>query len=105
MTTTRTIPVTISPEATRHVMQLGLWSEFEEMLEHTKHAVPNLESISSRIDALDSDDERVILIIAEKAASPGDDGMADVSAEQDWDRWAIATFPAEVRRHFCMMAL
>ena len=95
---TSTIPnlVRISKEAAGHVVRLGLRPESEAMLQHAEQAVPDLKSVSSRLDVPADGGEPVVLIVAETAA-PDRGGMADVSAELDWDRWAIATFGPEVR--------
>src|SRR4051812_32985226 len=98
------IPINVSPDAAARVAGIGLQSELDAMLGHTKEAVPGLRSISVYLDLRPEGGDPVVLIMAD-ITEPGPDGpgMADDRIELKWDRWAIATFPPDVNRHFCMM--
>ncbi|MDR3633940.1 MAG: hypothetical protein P4L84_09055 [Isosphaeraceae bacterium] len=105
MATTAEVPVNVSEQAEHRILELGLWPQFEAMVEHTKQATPSLRSISVSL-ADQAGVASSILILAEIAEfNVSAPGMADESTEWRWDRWAIATFPPDVLRHFCMMAI
>jgi hypothetical protein len=76
------------------------------MLEHTKQSTPGLRSIAVSLDDQFRQSDPTILIVAEiDEFDPNAPGMADESTEWRWDRWASETFPPDVLRHFCMMAI
>jgi hypothetical protein len=106
MTTKTDTSVDISFDAADHIQCLGVWPEFKTMLEHTRATVPRLRSISVSLDKQVDSDEPAVLILA-NVEEPGAEvsGLADESAEWEWDRWAVATFSPEVLRHFCLMAV
>src|SRR5690349_15892086 len=100
------VPEIIDPEAEAQVEKLGLQPEFRAMLDRIKQVVVGLQSISVSLDPRPEGDDPIILILA-ALKDPGPDGsnMADEGLESQWDRWAIETFPPDVNRHFCMMAI
>ena len=106
MATTAELPVHVSEQAEHRILELGLLPQFQAMVEHTKQSTPSLRSISVSLDDQAGEDDSPILILAEieefNVSAPG---MADESTEWRWDRWAIETFPPDVLRHFCMMAI
>jgi hypothetical protein len=99
---TNTIPVRVSPEAAAHVAELGLQGELEEMLAHTRQAVPGLRAIDVILaPACDiEDDPRVILEVTTPAPN-----MPYDPAETEWGKWFVRTFPPDVVRHFCMLTV
>jgi hypothetical protein len=103
---THTLPVQVSDDAEAYVESLGLRPEFEAMLEHAKQAIPGVRSILVRVDDSFETGEPIILILAD-LSQPGTSGPggSGESAELAWDRWAVETFPPDVNRHFCMMAI
>ena len=58
-----TIPLTVTPEATAHITELGMQREFEQMLQHALLTVPDLESITVTLEynPETGDDPRVVI--------------------------------------------
>jgi hypothetical protein len=103
MATTANVPITIAPEAAAHVAELGLQQEFEQMLEHTKQAVPGLRAINVILtyDPETGDDPRIIIeALKPQPARPEED-----TSQFDYRWWEINTFPPEVFTHFCMLTI
>src|SRR5437879_3390871 len=92
-----TIPVEVTPDAAARIEELGMWKEFEAMIEHTKNTVVDLNSILvTRFDDLDDPGESRVSIQA-RQHSPA---SVDISTWDNWGSWFIAAFPPEVRRYF-----
>lgn len=102
MTRTTTVPLTVTPEAAAHVAQLGLHEEFEQMLEHTRQAVPGLRSIQVKLEYNPETEDQPAVVIWSSMEDRGLD--YDPTAEQ-WSRWEIETFPPEVCIHFVMVPI
>ncbi len=97
-----TVPLTITPEATAHVAELGMQREFEQMLERTLQTVPGLQSIEVTLEynPETGDDPRVVIW------SYMEDRRLEYDPTEDqWGRWKITTFPPEVCEHFVMLAV
>jgi hypothetical protein len=93
--------ISVARDAAEQVAQLGIQPEFEAMLDHTWQTIPGLRSISVSLDdGFEQGTHPTVLILAELI----EPGRGDHSLEVQWDEWAVATFPADVNRHFCMMA-
>ena len=95
-------PVTISPEATARVAELGLQREFEQILEHTRQSIPGLRRIEVTLaPAHDTgDDPRIIL----------DAFLSDRDSPQNpvtnrWRDWVLATCSPDVWRHFMLLTV
>lgn len=100
MVTALIVPVTITPEAAERVAELGMQTELERMLEHTKQAVDGLLRIDVNLaPPYDTGDEPGILIepVSCKSFRLGD------AADRAWGEWKIDTFPPDVCRHFAML--
>lgn len=105
MSLTFQIPIDESPDARAHVEQLGLRHQLDAMLEHTKQTISDLRAISVQLDPYTSSVPTVLILAEIRDPGPDGPGMADESAELRWDHWARQTFPREINRHFCFMAM
>lgn len=99
MNQTAIIPVKITPEAQARVTELGMQTEFEQMLEHTRQHVADLVQID--------------VVLAERYDTGGEPGvtieaLADrpfvPSDKTSWNlgSWKVRTFPPQVCEHFCI---
>jgi hypothetical protein len=100
MSTLTSVPVAVSPEATKHVDGLGLQSEFEAMLEHTLEAVPGLRGVDVTLahDPEGEDVPRVIIVAYMEYR-----GLEYDPTEDDWGRWLVTWFTPDVSSHFAMI--
>jgi len=102
MTPTTSVPTAITNEAGAHVARLGMRQELEQMLEHARQ-IPGLRRLHLVVEPPhDAGDPDAIVIEAlrdESAYTESDTTSAE------WGRWFGAAFPAEVRRHFCLLTL
>jgi len=95
-----TIPVTITPEAAARVAELGMQKELDQMIAHTRQAVPGLQRLDVVLDPpYDTGDEPYLTIWAtiDQPLVPSD------KTSSDWGRWKVTTFPPEVCQHFAML--
>ena|ERR1043166_3780485 len=103
MATTTAIPLSISPEATARVRQLGMEREFEMMLEHTRQTVPSLR----RIEVIEYDDPEIdptgsrVIIMAWKDEPP----VVGDPTDRLWGRWQMDTFSPDIFRWFDFEAI
>jgi hypothetical protein len=97
-----TVPLTITPEATAHVAELGMQREFEQMLERALQTVPGLQSIKVVLtyNPETGDDPRVVIW-----SYMEDRGLEYDPTEDEWGRWKVTTFPPEVCEHFVMLTV
>ena len=97
MSTTSNVPVTITPEASAHVAELGLQKEFEQILEHTRQTIPGLRSIRADYESGYGIDIPCILIEAWVS-----DSKAADRADREWGVWRLTAFPPRVGEHFVL---
>jgi hypothetical protein len=88
-----TIPVTVTPEATARLAELGFQQELDLMLQHTLQSVPALRSVAVQL-ALPYDTGEEPTIVIEATANLDATGICQ--AEQQWGNWVINTFPPQV---------
>ncbi len=106
MSTIKELPISISVPAADRILELQAWPQFKAMLEHATQSTPGVRSIAVSLDDQSRQSDPMILIVAEiEEFRPDTPGMADESTEWQWDRWASETFPPDILRHFCMMAI
>ncbi len=99
MSVLTTVPLTIEPEAAARIAELGMQAEFEQMLEHTRQVVPNLDRINVTLALpYDTGDEPGIIIEAMR----NDPYVGDDRTWWEWGGWFVNTFPPDVCRHFVM---
>jgi hypothetical protein len=92
------VPLTITPEATAYVAELGLQREFEEMLTHALQTIPKLRELEVELQPAYDDIPCVLLLAERDDPHPEADRTAD-----DWGRWKRTTFPPEVGQHFVLL--
>ena len=97
MSTTTTIPVTVTPEAAAYVAELGLQKEFEQMLEHARQTIPGVRSIRADYNSGYNVDPPYIDI--EAAVSDYD---AAQEADDAWGVWRLTAFPPQVGLNFAL---
>lgn len=93
------VPLTITPEATARIAELGLQREFEQMIEHVRQVVPELKAIEVvRELPYDTDSEPVsITAYSDEAFAPGR------RMSRDLIRWEVNTFPPQVLEHLIIL--
>ena len=97
MTTTTTVPFTITDEAVALLRELGLQKEFEQIIEQLKQFVPGLLSIQVRVMTMyDEGNRQIVLVECEML----DRQLEDDSTQRDWGMLFSSLFPSEVREHF-----
>jgi hypothetical protein len=97
---TKTIPVTITPEAEARVAELGMRAELEQMLERARLTIPGLARLQVGVEQpYDTGGEPSIGIEArtDQVWAPED------RTWKDYSRWKINTFPARVWSHFTLL--
>jgi hypothetical protein len=97
------IPLTVDPEASALVAELGLQAELERMLEHARHTVSGLLQLYVVFaPPYDTGPDPAIVIEAHR------DPTARQPDDQTWyrfSRWQIATFSPDVFRHFVLLIM
>ena len=97
MSTTTSIPVTVTPEAAAYVAELGLQKEFEQMLEHARLTIPGLLSLRADYNTGYNVDPPYIDIQATVS-----DYEAAQEADDAWGLWHITAFPPQVGLNFAL---
>ncbi len=100
MTSTSAIPVTIAPEATTQVAELGLEKQFRQMLEHIQQTVSGIRTITVNVQPpFDLGGEPCVIfdVLMEKPPLGKD------PTEENFSRWQIDIFPPDVYQHFIML--
>jgi hypothetical protein len=100
MTAPATGPATITPEAAARIDELGIRTEVEQMIEHTRQTVPALKRIAVVLeDAYETWDQPYLTIHATR----GDEPRVGDRTEREWGAWRVRTFPPDVCIHIAMM--
>jgi hypothetical protein len=100
MTKATIVPVTLTPEATARVAELGMRSQLDQMLEHTRQSIPDLLSIEVKLDEpYNPGDTPRVIIEARRAGRL----LLPDRTEWDWGGWKVSTFPPEVAEQFLMI--
>src|SRR5438477_11634940 len=92
---TKTIPVTVTPEATARIAELGFQTQIEQMIEHARH-LPDVV--------------RIEVVLNERYDMGGEPGVAveaygtrpfdpNDTLTEDLGRWQVNAFPPEVMEH------
>jgi hypothetical protein len=104
--TTTELPIKISVPAADRFLELETRPRFRAMIEHPRQSINVLRLITVSLDDQSHPEEPTTLMVAEIDDSHLETpGVADESAEWRWDRWAAETFPPDVLRQYCMMAI
>jgi hypothetical protein len=102
MTTSTSVPVTITAEAATRIAELGMQSAVEQMIERAKQTIPGLKALDVILEpAWDTgpDDYLTIQGFSDREWDPED------ASEREYDRWAIRTFPPEVTSQIVLSIL
>ncbi len=101
MDTADTIPVFIDPEAAELVKELGMQAEFEQMLEQARQTIPNLCRINVEFGPpYDTGPDPAVLIKAYRDSTARE---PDDVVWNQYSRWKLSTFSADVYRHFTLL--
>lgn len=97
MTIKTDVPVVIPPDAAARIAQLGIQPEVEQMLDHTKHTVPDLEAIE--IELWDDEFEPGQPHLSINAWRPGcSASLDDYAPQRELGSWLVRTFSPDVAR-------
>src|SRR5262249_36637016 len=99
MTTTKTIPVTWTPEATARVAELGFQAQVDQMIEYARRNLPGVT--------------RIEVVLNDRYDMGGEPGVAIEAYSTEFDsvaerlpshlvEWEISEFPPEVLEHLLM---
>lgn len=99
MATTTEIPVVIHADAAARVAQLCMQQHLEQMIEHTKQTVTELERVEVEAwdEEYDPGQAHVCLIAWRHGPS-----RSSLDASDAWNDWFIQSFPADVARWFSL---
>jgi hypothetical protein len=101
MTSTATVPVTISSEARSFVEGLHQGGDLETMIDRAARTVPGLRSIEVVLDEATAEmPAGLVLWVHRYAVDPGSD-----PTHRDWIDWMAATFPPEVCQNFTLLSV
>jgi hypothetical protein len=99
MTTSATIPVTVTPEAASRIAALGFQGAVDRMIDYARHQLPEVERIEVALyDRYEDGDEPGIAvdIYSRRPSSP------DENPAWDMIKWRVREFPPEVLEHTLM---
>jgi hypothetical protein len=93
MTTSATIPVTVTPEAAARIAKLGIQAEVDRMIDYARHNIPELARIEVNLyDRYELGDEPGLSVDI-YSRHPFDQGDCFT---RDMGHWVVRTFPPEV---------
>jgi hypothetical protein len=102
MAPTTTIPVTVTPEASDYVDELGMRGQFEQMIEHTRRTMAGLRAIHVTLQPpYDLGGGPCVLI----EATTDDPHLEYDPSQGEWARWQVGAFPPEVNQHFVLLVV
>src|SRR5207244_3147699 len=90
------IPVTVEPEATARIAELGFQAEVERMLEHAKQTLPNIQRIEVVMNHRYDEDKADGVWIEVWSDHPYDPNEGISEQLRDW---FIFSFSPDVRRY------
>jgi hypothetical protein len=99
MTTSATVPVTVTPEAAARIAELGFEGQVQRMMDHARQRLPRLVRIEVALnERYDTEEEDGVLIAAYCRS------LDEPSGETFWElaRWMTSEFPPEVLWHLHM---
>jgi hypothetical protein len=99
---THTVPLTVTPEASRYIAERGLQEPFQRLLDNIPRCLPKVQAVSVGLQTAQNDpeDRRIIFdVTREKPRGDSD------PAEDNWQRWVIENFPPEEFSHFCLLSI
>jgi hypothetical protein len=100
MASTTDVPVTITPEASAHVAELGLQTVFERILDRARQTIPGLLSLTVTYQPGYEGEIPCVLIEAESSAYE-----AANKAAESIGLWRVTEIPPQQGQHFMLWAL
>ena len=96
MTTSATIPVTVTPEAADRIAKLGFQAEVERMIDHARQRLPEVERIEVVLyDRYETGDEPGVAVdVYSRRPSNPDEHISGTMI-----KWAVREFPPRSTRH------
>jgi hypothetical protein len=97
MSAIASVSITIEPEASARVVELGMQKDFQLMLDHARQVIPELQKIHVTLEPPygTGDDPRIVIEALRSGRFRHDD-----PTDREWITWEIETFPPDVLRHF-----
>jgi hypothetical protein len=95
-----TVSVTVRPDASARVAALGMQTELQQMIDHVRQVVPDLEAVEVEIaERYDLGGEPGVSVIAysDRPFLPDDTTSWQIR------RWAVENFPPQVLEHLCIL--
>src|SRR5438876_674217 len=99
MSTSISVPVSVTPEAAARIAKLGIPSDVDRMIDYARRNLPDLDRIEVELyDRYELGDEPGLSIDAygRRPFEPVD------PPDRDLDRWMVTEFPPEVLEHIIM---
>jgi hypothetical protein len=98
-TSTKVIPVTVTPEAAARIAELGFQTQVQQMIDHARNHLPDVV--------------RIEVVLNERYDMGGEPGVAveaygtrlfDANDRTDPElvQWGVTTFPSEVLEHLLL---
>jgi hypothetical protein len=101
MTTTTTVPVTISPDTRSFLDRLGQAKELEQMINRARLTVTGLRAIEVVLDEATDEMPAGVVLWAHRE----DIDTHSDPTHRDWIAWMAATFPPEVCQNFALLSV
>ncbi len=100
---TMTVPVTVTPEASERMAEVGVQREFEEIVEHIQQTVPDLRGIAVELHYYpDNNDDTKIVIWAKREPCRGE--YKYDPTDNQFIEWFVRQYPPEVLLVFVMIS-
>jgi hypothetical protein len=99
MSTSATVPLTVTPEAAARIAELGITDHVERMIEHARQKLPELERIEVVLYGRDELGDEPGLAIDIYSRRPYELPNRD---ERNLIRWMVREFPPEVLQFIIM---
>lgn len=100
MSSSTTVPLSITPEAAARIAELGIQADLDRVFEHLRQTVSGLCSLKViLVPPYDTGEDPFIVIDAYRDVSFRSDGQT----WNLWCKWAISTFPPQVLQHFSVL--
>lgn len=85
------IPVTVTPEAEAHIVEIGKKTTVEKIIAFLRDMPPALSGIRVELEPAYDSDEPTILVKAVERRGPSEPEVR----RRDWWKWATTVFPLE----------
>jgi hypothetical protein len=96
VTTTLTVPVTITPDVAARIAELGIQGSVERMLDYARQRLPGLQRIEVVLCQRYELGDQPGLGIEAYSRCPFD---TTDQTDRDLDRWMVTEFPPEILEH------